>query len=208
MNYERNFYKMQGLEFNLPTIGTTFLNRFSEKEITILEYNELLKICKLFSENTNFVETIPETLNEKEKYYFHTICEEGIVYSHSTLQHIEKNKVILIDFNNEYNEINIKSLGVTDWIPVYFIKEFWEIFEDFYGCNESEDEENMNEMETVVEYDCEDSTTTKEICRTIATDLLQNYESYENILNSLNEISEDDEIDVTILATLFERLFK
>ena len=69
MNYERNFYKMQDLEFNLSTIGATLLNRFSEKEVTILKYNELLKICKLFSENTNFVETIPETLNEKEKYY-------------------------------------------------------------------------------------------------------------------------------------------
>lgn len=208
MNYERNFYKMQGLEFNLSTIGTTLLNRFSEKEVTILEYNELLKICKLFSENTNFVEAIPETLNEKEKYYFHTIREEGIVYSHSALQYIEKHKVILIDFNNEHNEINIKSLGAIDWIPVYFIKEFWEIFEDFYGCNKSEDEENMNEMETEMEYDYENISNTKEICRTIATDLLKNYESYESILNSLNEISEDDETDVTILATLFERLFK
>lgn len=208
MNYERNFYKMQDLEFNLSTIGATLLNRFSEKEVTILKYNELLKICKLFSENTNFVETIPETLNEKEKYYFHTIREEGIVYSHSALQYIEKKKVILIDFNNEHNEINIKSLGAIDWIPTYFIKEFWEIFDDFYGCNESEDEENMNEMETEMEYDCENTSNTKEICRTIATDLLQNYESYENILNSLNEISEDDETDVTILAALFERLFK
>lgn len=208
MNYERNFYKMQDLEFNLSTIGATLLNRFSEKEVTILKYNELLKICKLFSENTNFVETIPETLNEKEKYYFHTIREEGIVYSHSALQYIEKKKVILIDFNNEHNEINIKSLGAIDWIPTYFIKEFWEIFDDFYGCNESGDEENMNEMKTETEYDCGSTSNTKEICRTIATDLLQNYESYENILNSLNEISENDETDVAILAVLFERLFK
>lgn len=66
----------------------------------------------------------------------------------------------------------------------------------------------MNEMETEMEYDCENTSNTKEICRTIAADLLQNYESYENILNSLNEISEDDETDITILATLFERLFK
>jgi hypothetical protein len=53
MNYERNFYKMQGLNFNLATIGITLVNRFSEKEVTIFGYNELLKICKLFSENTN-----------------------------------------------------------------------------------------------------------------------------------------------------------
>jgi hypothetical protein len=133
-----------------------------------------------------------------------------MIYSHSTLRNIENKQIILIDFDNEYNEINIKSLNNIDWIPVYFIKEFWEIFEDFYGNNESEDEKNMNEVETEteMEYNCENTSNIEEICRTIAADLLQNYESYENILNSLNEISEDDETDITILATLFERLFK
>ena len=67
---------------------------------------------------------------------------------------------------------------------------------------------NEVEIETEMEYECENISNTKEICRTIAADLLQNYESYENILNSLNEISEDDETDITILTTLFERLFK
>lgn len=57
-------------------------------------------------------------------------------------------------------------------------------------------------------YNYKNTSNIEEICRTIAADLLQNYESYENILNSLNEISEDDETDITILATLFERLFK
>jgi hypothetical protein len=213
MNYERNFYKMQGLNFNLATIGTTLVNRFSEKEVTIFGYNELLKICKLFSENTNLVETIPKTLNEKEKYYFYTIREEGIIYSHSALRNIENKQIILIDFDNEYNEINIKSLDNIDWIPAYFIKEFWEIFEDFYGNNGSEDEKNMNEVEaeTEMEYNCENTSNIEEICRTIAADLLQNYESYENILASLNGFSgenDDDELDITIIATLFERLFK
>lgn len=207
MNYERNLLKMQSLNFNLTAIGTTLLNRFSGENVTILGYNELLKICKWFSENTNLVEVMPETLNEKEKYDFHTIDSEGLIFSNWMLQHIENKEVPLIDFDSTYNEVEIDFEGI-DWISAYFVKEFWEIFEDFYSCNESEDEENMNEMETEMEYNCENSSNTKEICRTIATDLLQNYESYESILNSLNEISEDDETDITILATLFERLFK
>lgn len=208
MNYERNFYKMQGLAFNLTTIGTTLLNRFSGGNVTILGYNELLKICKLFSENTNLVEVMPETLNEKEKYYFHTIDREGLIFSNWTLQHIENKEVPLIDFDSTYNEVEIDFESI-DWIPAYFVKEFWEIFEEFYGYNESEDEENMNEMETEMEYNCENTSNIKEICRTIAEDLLQNYESYENVLAAMNGFSEeDDETDVTVLATLFERLFK
>lgn len=207
MNYERIFLKMQSLSFNLPTIGTTLLNRFLGAKITILGYNELLKICRLFSENTNLVEVMPETLNEKEKYYFHTIDSEGLIFSNWMLQHIENKKVILIDFDSTYNEVEIEFESI-DWIPAYFVKEFWEIFEEFYGNNESEDEENMNKMGTEMEYDCENTSNIKEICRTIATDLWQNYESYENILDSLDEISGDDEADISILTTLFERLFK
>lgn len=207
MNYEKNILKMQDLNFNLTAIGTTLLNRFSGENVTILGYNELLGICKWLSGNTNLVEVIPGTLNEKEKYDFQTVDTGGLILSNWILQHIENKKVSLIDFDNTYNEIEIDFESI-NWIPAYFIKEFWEIFEDFYGCNESEDEENMNEMETEMEYNCEDTSNTKEICRTIATDLLRNYESYENILNSLNEISEDDETDITILAVLFERLFK
>ena len=74
--------------------------------------------------------------------------------------------------------------------------------------NENKGEENMNEVETETEYDYENTSNTKEICRTIAADLLQNYESYENILASLNGFSGDDELDIEIIATLFERLFK
>lgn len=207
MNYERNFLKMQSLNFNLPTIGTTLLNRFLGAKITILGYNELLKICKWFSENTNLTEVMPETLNEKEKYYFHTIDSEGLIFSNWILQHIENKEVFLIDFDSTYNEVEVEFESI-DWIPAYFIKEFWEIFEEFYGNNESEDEENMNEMKTKIEYDCENTSNVKEICRTIATDLFQNYESYENILAALNGFPEDDELDVTILTTLFERLFK
>ena len=57
-------------------------------------------------------------------------------------------------------------------------------------------------------YNYKNTSNIKEICRTIAVDLLQNYESYENILVSLNGFSGDDELDTKIIATLFERLFK
>lgn len=210
MNYAKLIDKMVEKD-NLPYLVNTFGIEYLNKIIHTLNYEDMLEICKIL-ENTD------------EGFYYHSGHDTKNIYvfqccscNDCDLKEISS-KISSKAFKMLYCDESDNSIETQDyWIPVFFIKEFWEFYEKFLNDlneqknenkNENEGEENMNEMETEMEYDCENTSNTKEICRTIATDLLQNYESYENILNNLNEISEDDETDVTSLATLFERLFK
>ena len=202
MNYAKLINKMiekNSLPYRVNTFGIEYLN----KVVHTLRYEDMLEICKIL-ENTDEGFCYHSGHDTKNIYVFQC-CD----YEDCDLKEIS-NKAFKILYCDE-NDNSIETQD--DWIPIFLIKEFWEFYEKFLNDlneqknenrNENEGEENMNEME----YDCENTSNTKEICRTIAADLLQNYESYENILNSLNEISEDDETDITILATLFERLFK
>lgn len=207
MNYAKLIDKMVEKD-NLPYLVNTFGIEYLNKIIHTLNYEDMLEICKIL-ENTD------------EGFYYHSGHDTKNIYvfqccscNDCDLKEISS-KISSKAFKMLYCDESDNSIETQDyWIPVFFIKEFYEKFlndlneQKNENKNENEGEENMNEMETEMEYDCENTSNTKEICRTIATDLLQNYESYENILNNLNEISEDDETDVTILATLFERLFK
>lgn len=210
MNYAKLIDKMVEKD-NLPYLVNTFGIEYLNKIIHTLNYEDMLEICKILK-------------NTDEGFYYHSGHDTKNIYvfqccscNDCDLKEISS-KISSKAFKMLYCDESDNSIETQDyWIPVFFIKEFWEFYEKFLNDlneqknenkNENEGEENMNEMETEMEYDCENTSNTKEICRTIATDLLQNYESYENILNNLNEISEDDETDVTILATLFERLFK
>lgn len=206
MNYAKLINKMiekNSLPYRVNTFGIEYLN----KVVHTLSYEDMFEICKIL-ENTDEGFCYHSGHDTKNIYVFQC-CD----YEDCDLKEIS-NKAFKILYCDE-NDNSIETQD--DWIPIFLIKEFWEFYEKFLNDlneqknenrNENEGEENMNEMETEMEYDCENTSNTKEICRTIAADLLQNYESYENILNSLNEISEDDETDITILATLFERLFK
>ena len=213
MNYERGICKFEELDWNISELEDSFLKHYMNKKVTIVRYDYLKEICQALVKYSGFVniDYVPE-INENTYNFCDWSGIEQFYFSESLLSQLSMTEVVVTDYDGQDKMTEIKRPNKANlWIPAYFIQEFWEIFENLYENNqnnESEDEENMNEMETEMGYDYENTSNTKEICRTIATDLLQNYESYESILNSLNEISEDDETDVTILATLFERLFK
>ena len=196
---------------NLPYLVNTFGIEYLYKVVHTLSYEDILEVCKIL-ENTGEGLCYQRGNDAKNRYIFQCCCD----YEDCDLKEISGKAYKMLHCDESDNSIETQDC----LIPVFLIKEFWEFWE-FYekflddsneqkneNKNESEDKENMNEIEIEMEYNCKNTSNTKEICRTIAADLLQNYESYESILNSLNEISENDETDITILTTLFERLFK
>lgn len=206
MNYAKLINKMiekNNLPYRVNAFGIEYLN----KVVHTLSYEDMLEVCKIL-ENTDegFCYHIG---HDTRNIYVFQCCD----YEDCDLKEISNKAFVILYCDERDNSIKMHD----DWIPIFLIKEFWEFYEKLLNDlneqknenrNENKGEENMNEMETETEYDYENTSNTKEICRTIAADLLQNYESYENILASLNGFSGDDELDIEIIATLFERLFK
>ena len=206
MNYAKLINKMiekNNLPYRVNAFGIEYLN----KVVHTLSYEDMLEVCKIL-ENTDEGFCYHSSHDTKNIYVFQC-CD----YEDCDLKEISNKAFKILYCDERDNSIKMHD----DWIPIFLIKEFWEFYEKLLNDlneqknenrNENKGEENMNEVETETEYDYENTSNTKEICRTIAADLLQNYESYENILTSLNGFSGDDELDIEIIATLFERLFK
>lgn len=206
MNYAKLINKMiekNNLPYRVNAFGIEYLN----KVVHTLSYEDMLEVCKIL-ENTDEGFCYHSGHDTKNIYVFQC-CD----YEDCDLKEISNKAFKILYCDERDNSIKMHD----DWIPIFLIKEFWEFYEKLLNDsneqknenrNENKGEENMNEVETEAEYDYENTSNTKEICRTIAADLLQNYESYENILASLNGFSGDDELDIEIIATLFERLFK
>ena len=206
MNYAKLINKMiekNNLPYRVNAFGIEYLN----KVVHTLSYEDMLEVCKIL-ENTDEGFCYHSDHDTKNIYVFQC-CD----YEDCDLKEISNKAFKILYCDERDNSIKMHD----DWIPIFLIKEFWEFYEKLLNDlneqknenrNENKDEENMNEVKTETEYDYENTSNTKEICRTIAADLLQNYESYENILASLNGFSGDDELDIEIIATLFERLFK
>ena len=168
MNYAKLINKMVEKN-NLLYLVNAFGIEYSNKIIHTLNYEDMLEVCKILG-NSDKELCYYDT---KDRYIFQC-CD----YNNWDLKEISSEIFKMLCCDESDNSIETQDY----WIPIFLFKEFWEFYEKFLNDlneqknkNENGDEENTNEMETEMEYDCENTSNTKEICRTIATDLLQNY---------------------------------
>ena len=170
---------------------------FNYPEVTILNKD----ICKKIAKNTN--------TNEDCEFYYRFFNTE---YSVDFLGNFATNTKYIIDHIDidDYSVFLTQDDKDVDWLPVIFIKEFW----DFYFNYISKKRENekmvcslklgkelkQNEEQNEVNID--------DICKTIAEDFVKNYDNYINMFNTLNCFSNVSENDcVEFFTNFLKRLF-
>lgn len=120
MSIEKNVDKLKELNFDISFIRNKFIKRYEGDDITILNISEIKEYINLIAEAMN--------------------C--GLLktsFCYGWLECMANKKVYLIGYSqNESVEIayfsDIRDMQRTKRdIPVYFTKEFWKMFEDFYN---------------------------------------------------------------------------
>lgn len=97
-----------------------------------------------------------------------------------------------------------------DWLPVVFIKEFWDFYFD-YISKKRENEKTVCLLklgEELKQNEEQNETNIDDICRTIAKDFVKNYGNYTDMFNTLNCFSNVSESNcVELFANFLKRLF-
>ena len=170
---------------------------FNYSEATILN----MDICKRIAKNIN-------TNEDCDFYYciFNTKCSIDFLGNFAT------NTKYIIDHDDidDYSVFLTQDNGDVDWLPVIFIKEFWDFYFDYISkkrenekmvCSWKLGEElKQNEEQNEVNID--------DICKTIAEDFVKNYDNYTKMFNTLNCFSNVSESNgVELFANFLKRLF-
>lgn len=138
--------------------------------------------------------------------FFGTEYDTFVIYC-STM-----NKCYINDFDIfDYSLFLISDSGEDRaWIPIIFIKEFWDFYFD-YISKKRENEKmvcSLKLREGLKQNEKQNEVNIDDICKTIAEDFIENYDSYTDIFNALDSfsnISVDDSIE--LFANFLKRLF-
>ena len=124
-----------------------------------------------------------------------------------------------LDLNDCYiDDVNIKNYSVylarddegIDWLPVIFIKEFWDFYFD-YISKKKENEKmvcSLKLREGLKQNEEQNEANIDDICKTIAEDFVKNYGNYTDMFSALNCFSNVSENDcVEFFTNFLKRLF-
>lgn len=97
-----------------------------------------------------------------------------------------------------------------DWLPVVFIKEFWDFYFD-YISKKRENEKMVCSLklgEELKQNEEQNEVNIDDICKTIAEDFVKNYNNYISMFTTFNNFSNLSESDcVEFFTNFFKRLF-
>lgn len=170
---------------------------FNYPEVTILNKD----ICKRIAENTN--------TNEDCEFYYRFFNTE---YSIDFLGNFATNTKYIIDQVDidDYSVFLTQDIEDVDWLPVIFIKEFWDFYFD-YISKKRENEKmvcSLKLREGLKQNEEQNEANIDDICKTIAEDFVKNYNNYIRMFTTFNNFSNPSENDCAEFFTNFlKRLF-
>lgn len=170
-----------------------FVSNYSE--ITLLNDEDRMDILV----------SIDEAQTPLEDYFYKIFNAD---YTADEICNLNAEEYYIDNFNRNYYSLYLKYNEdvVGRWMPIIFIKEFWDFYFDYIN-KKKEDEKMVCSPESKEELK-QNETNIDDICKIIAEDFVKNYDSYTDVFNALNSfsnISEDDSVE--LFANFFKRLF-
>lgn len=194
----------------------------------MINYGEMTReVAKAIKENSElfnrFVSNYSEItlLNDEDKMNILVVIDEAQTplgdyfykifnadYTADEICNLDVEKYYIDNFDRNYYSLYLKYSEnvVGRWIPIIFIKEFWDFYFDYIN-KKKEDGKMVCSPESKEELK-QNKINIDDICRIIAEDFLKNYDSYTDVFNALDSfsnISEDDSVE--LFANFFKRLF-
>lgn len=152
-------------------------------------------------------ERIVKSINTKGNYEFYYYFF-NTAYGFDFLNNFATNTEYIIDHIDEDDYSVYLTQGGKDveWIPVIFIKEFWDFYFDY--INEKKESGKMACSLELGEKLKQNETNIDDICKIIAEDFVKNYDNYTGIFAALDNFQDLSENDCAeFLTNFFKRLF-
>ena len=171
-------------------------------------FNEFVSnYSKVMLLDRDICERIVKNINTNGDCEFH-YCFFNTEYDVGFLKVFATNTEYIIDQIDEYDYSVFLTQDNEDveWIPVIFVKEFWDFYFDY--INKKKESEKMVCSSKLGGKLKQNEINIDSICKTIAEDFVKNYDSYTDVFNALNSFSNLSENDcVEFITNFFKRLF-
>lgn len=138
--------------------------------------------------------------------YFYKIFNAD--YTADEICNLNAEEYYIDNFDRNYYSLYLKYNEdvVGRWMPIIFIKEFWDFYFDYIN-KKKEDEKMVCSSESKEELK-QNETNIDDICRIIAEDFVKNYNNYISMFTTFDNFSDLSENDYAeFLANFFKRLF-
>lgn len=138
--------------------------------------------------------------------YFYKIFNAD--YTADEICNLNAEEYYIDNFNRNYYSLYLKYNEdvVGRWMPIIFIKEFWDFYFDYIN-KKKEDEKMVCSPESKEELK-QNETNIDDICKIIAEDFVKNYNNYISMFTTFDNFSDLSENDYAeFLTNFFKRLF-
>lgn len=192
----------------------------------MINYGKMAKeVAKAIKENSElfdkFVSNYSEItlLNDEDRGDILVVVDESPLadylykifnddYTADDICTLDDEEYYIDNFDRNHYSLYLKNNDdvVGGWMPIIFVKEFWDFYFDY--INKKEEGEKMVCSLKLGEELKQNETNIDNICKIIAEDFIKNYDSYTDVFNALDSfsnISEDDSVE--LFANFLKRLF-